>query len=106
MKQSVRPAEDEAEQAVIKIFEENHRVYGTRKIKAELKKLDMTVSRRRIGRLMKKNGLVSVYTIAQYKLHKSQCNESEINNVLKPGIQERNTFRSCCIRPDLRPGCR
>lgn len=77
-----RPAEDEVEQAVIKIFEDNQRVYGTRKIKAELKKLDMIVSRRRIGRLMKKNGLVSVYTVAQYKPHKSQCNESGVKNEL------------------------
>lgn len=77
-----RPADDKVEQAVIKIFNDNHRVYGTRKIKAELKKLNMIVSRRRIGRLMKKNGLVSVYTVAQYKPHKTKCNESGVKNEL------------------------
>lgn len=77
-----RPTHDSAEEAVIKIFHGNKRVYGTRKIKIELKKQGMVVSRRRIGRLMKKNGLVSVYTVAQYKPHKTKCNESEIQNEL------------------------
>jgi len=77
-----RTVDNEVEQAVIDIFESNQRVYGTRKIKVELKKLGMTVSRRRIGRLMKKNGLVSVYTVAQYKPNKTACNESEVQNEL------------------------
>lgn len=77
-----RPIDNLVEEAIIKIFENNRRVYGTRKIKVELKKLGMVVSRRKIGRLMKKNGLVSVYTVAQYKVHKTTCNESEIQNEL------------------------
>ena len=77
-----RPVDDSVEEAVIKIFESNRRVYGTRKIKVELKKLGMVVSRRRIGRLMKQNGLVSVYAVAQYKVHRTTCNESEIQNEL------------------------
>ncbi|MGF9801087.1 IS3 family transposase [Brevibacillus agri] len=74
--------DDEVEQAIIRIFGENQRVYGARKIKAKLQEEGMTVSRRRIGRLMKKNGLVSVYTVAQYKPHMSSCNESPIQNEL------------------------
>ncbi len=77
-----RPIDNSAEEAVVRIFESNRRVYGTRKIKIELKKLDMIVSRRRIGLLMKKNGLASVYTVAQYKPHKTTYNESEIQNEL------------------------
>ncbi|QAV15153.1 hypothetical protein BA6348_21730 [Brevibacillus agri] len=75
-------SDDEVEQAIIRIFKENQRVYGARKIKATLQKEGRTVSRRRIGRLMKKNGLVSVYTVAQYKPHKSSCNDSPIQNEL------------------------
>lgn len=71
------------EEAVIEIFENNRRVYGTRKIKVELKKLGMVASRRRIGRLMRQNGLVSAYTVAHYRPHKTRCNESEIQNELK-----------------------
>ncbi|WP_412680718.1 IS3 family transposase, partial [Brevibacillus porteri] len=75
-------SDDEVEQAIIRIFDENQRVYGTRKIKATLQKEGRIVSRRRIGRLMKKNGLVSAYTVAQYKPHKSPCNDSPIQNEL------------------------
>lgn len=77
-----RTIDTSVKEAIIKIFENNRRVNGTRKIKVELKKLDMIVSRRRIGRLMKENGLVSAYAVAQYKKHKSLCNESEIQNEL------------------------
>jgi len=79
---SSRPTDNFVEEALVKIFEGNRHVYGTRKIKVELKKLGLVVSRRRIGRLMKNNGLVSAYTVAQYKPHKSTCNESEIRNEL------------------------
>jgi len=77
-----RPVDDCVEEAVVKIFESNRRVYGTRKTKVELKKQGMVVSRRRIGRLMKENGLVSVYAVAQYKVHKTTCNESKTQNEL------------------------
>lgn len=38
------------------------------------------VSRRRIGKIMKKYGLVSQYTVKQFKLHKTKCNEENIAN--------------------------
>ncbi|WP_419888965.1 IS3 family transposase [Paenibacillus xylanexedens] len=41
---------------------------GTRKIRTKLQEQGYTVSRRRIRRIMKEQGLVSTYTIAQYKL--------------------------------------
>ena len=40
------------------------------------------ISRRRIGRIMKQEGLVSNYTVAQFKPHKAQCNEDKIENVV------------------------
>src|SRR5690625_560451 len=40
------------------------------------------VSRRRISRIMKEQGLVSKYTVAQYKPSKTACNESEVGNIL------------------------
>ena len=42
-----------------RIFRESRNNYGTRKIKKELDKLEWQVSRRRIGRIMKQEGLVS-----------------------------------------------
>ena len=64
------------------IFHKNRRVYGTRKIKKELEKEGHQVSRRRIGRIMKHEGLVSRYTVAQYNPIKDTCNESKIDNVI------------------------
>src|SRR5699024_11755670 len=67
---------------IVDIFKKSRHIYGQRKIKKELQKLGWTVSRRRIGQIMKEQGLVSKYTVAQYKPTKSTCNESEVGNVL------------------------
>lgn len=40
------------------------------------------VSRHRIGRIMKQEGLVSNYTTAQFKPQKDICNESKTQNIL------------------------
>ena len=50
---------DELNDFVVKIFNENQHVYGTRKLKVELAKRTYKVSRRRIARIMRSNGLVS-----------------------------------------------
>lgn len=74
---------DEITPKIIGIFIASRNNYGTRKIKVELKKLGHTVSRRKIGRIMKQNGLVSNYTVAQYKPHATKYNEEKIANGLK-----------------------
>ncbi|HIS63458.1 MAG TPA: transposase [Candidatus Scybalomonas excrementigallinarum] len=63
--------------SVREIFRLSRNNYGTRKIKVESAKEGKIVSRRRIGRSMKQEGLVSNYTIAQYKLHIPKCNEDK-----------------------------
>lgn len=73
---------DEKTPKVAEIFKASRNNYGTRKIKVELKKAGYIVSRRKIGRIMKQNGLVSNYTVAQYKPHVDKCNESKIANEL------------------------
>ena len=62
--------EEELTKLIVKIFKENRNVYGQRKIKKELQKKGWQVSRRRIGRIMKEQGLVSKYTVAQFKPRK------------------------------------
>ncbi|MEQ6391373.1 IS3 family transposase [Bacillaceae bacterium S4-13-58] len=74
--------EEELTELIIDIFKKNRRVYGQRKIKKKLYKKGWQVSRRRIGRIMKEQGLVSKYTIAQFKPKKTTVNESEIGNTL------------------------
>lgn len=68
--------------AIIDIFKASRNNYGTRKIKRELAKINMRVSRRRIGRIMKQEGLVSTYTSTQFHPQKDTCNESKIANVV------------------------
>lgn len=80
-----KKAEDEEiSKEIVRIFKESRNTYGTRKIKKELAKLPepRQVSRRRIGRLMNEMGLVSLYTVAQFKPHKSKCNEAPVKNEL------------------------
>jgi putative transposase len=69
-------------EAVVDIFKSSRNNYGTRKIKVELNKRDYHVSRRRIGRIMRQQGLVSNYTVAQYKPHVDKCNESKVANLV------------------------
>lgn len=72
----------EITEAIINIFKDSRRIYGQRKIKEELKGLGYKVSRRRIGRIMKEQGLVSKYTIAQFKPMKSKVNEDTTTNTV------------------------
>ena len=59
-----KPKKDdlELEQAIVSTFNSNRKSFGTRKIKNELNKLGIIVSRRKICRIMKKYNLISVYT--------------------------------------------
>jgi len=75
-------SDEELTTLIVDIFKKSRNIYGQRKIKKELAKLGWTVSRRRISRIMKEQGLVSKYTVAQFKPTKSTCNESEVGNVL------------------------
>ncbi|WP_156323871.1 IS3 family transposase [Bacillus sp. JCM 19034] len=79
--------EQELNDKILKIFNENRKVYGTRKIKKELLKAGHTVSRRRIGRLMGELGIPSKYAQPSYKPMKSQPNEESVRNVLDQEFQ-------------------
>ena len=81
--ESIEVAEDDSlSEEIKKIFKASRNNYGTRKIKVELKKKGFIVSRRRIGRIMKEEGLVSNYTVAQYKPSKPKVNEEPVKNIL------------------------
>jgi transposase InsO family protein len=74
---------------IIKIFKESRKNYGARKIKVELTKLNYQISLRRIRRIMKEAGLISNYTIKQYKVHKTTCNNDDIANIVKREFNNR-----------------
>ena len=81
--------EDGLRPAVIDIFKSSRSNYGTRKIKAELKRKGIVTSRRRIARIMKLEGLVSRYTVAQYRPQRSTCNEEKTANMLQRDFNNR-----------------
>ena len=72
----------ELENHIIGIFKESKNNYGSRKIKVELAKIGYKVSLRRIRKYMDLNGLVSNYTVKQFKVHKETYNEDKIKNKL------------------------
>ncbi|MDN6345314.1 MAG: IS3 family transposase [Tetragenococcus koreensis] len=77
-----KASEADLEQAIIEEFAKSRNSYGTRKLKIELAKRGFTVSRRRIGRIMKKFNLVSNYVQRKYKVHSKGTNQTQIDNLL------------------------
>lgn len=94
-----RPKEEKETAAIVKIFRKNRKAYGTRKLKVKLLEQGFLLSRRRIGRIMKEQDLVSTYTLAQYKPHKTTCNESSTANVLNREFEQ--TERQRFVVSDL-----
>ncbi|HFI0304969.1 TPA: IS3 family transposase, partial [Streptococcus suis] len=75
-------SEADLEEKVKQIFLESKSRYGARKIKQCLATDGITLSRRRIRRIMKRLNLVSVYQRASFKPHSKGKNESPIPNLL------------------------
>lgn len=89
-KKKTRVINTKLENAIISIFRDSKNNYGSRKIKIELKKLEIIASRRKIREIMKKYRLVSNYTVKQYKVHKNSCNEDKISNVVNREFNDRD----------------
>ena len=85
---SMRGRKDEPKQPdpltpeVFLAYESNRSAYGARKIKAALERRGFRASRRRIGRIMKENGLVSAYAKAKFKAHAGSANEADLPNIV------------------------
>jgi len=88
-----KSSDEELTTLIVDIFKNSRDIYGQRKIKKELEKLGWTVSRRRISRIMKEQGLVSKYTVAQFKPSKTTCNESEVGNVLNREFEQEQELK-------------
>src|SRR5699024_5089453 len=90
----IRDVQDEdLTNLIVDTFRNSRDIYGQRKIKKELEKLGWQVSRRRIGRIMKEQGLVSKYTVAQFKTTKSSVNESQIGNKLNREFNQNEALK-------------
>jgi len=83
----------ELENAVIKEFSKSRNNYGTRKLKIVLNRRNFVVSRRRIGKIMKKYGLVSKYTLRQSPKKKSTTvNNDAVANIVNREFDEREKY--------------
>ena len=83
LKEQEKSAEEQKlKEEILVIFNKNRKVYGTRKIKDALSKAGYTVSRRRIGRLMRELGIQSKYAQPSYKPMVTKPNEDPIGNLL------------------------
>ncbi|WP_070128017.1 IS3 family transposase [Bacillus mycoides] len=91
-KRALEKEEKELSKEIPLIFKKSRNKYGTRKTKKELAKLvhPKPISRHRIGRFMNQFGLVSNYTVAQYKPHHSMYNESSVKNELQRQFNQEN----------------
>lgn len=73
--------------------------YGSRKIKASLERSGVTVSRRRVCRIMRENGLVSAYGRKRFKVHPGAVNEADVPNVVARGFDGRAPRTHICSDP-------
>lgn len=91
-KKKQRKTDSRLENEIIRIFKSSRNNYGSRKIKKELIKLEIIASRRKIRQVMKKYNLVSNYTVKQFKVHKTGCNNDKIDNVVNREFNNRNNL--------------
>jgi transposase InsO family protein len=63
-------------------FKKGKQTYGTRRIQAELRKVGIIASRRKISKIMIEHNLVSVYTKVKYKHFPTGSNEEAVINIV------------------------
>lgn len=60
--------------------------YGARKIKAALERRGVTASRRRIGNIMREQGMTSAYARRRSESHGTRADEAKLANLLDPRV--------------------
>lgn len=90
----VKKGEASLEEIVETIFYQSRKNYGTRKIKKELEKHDIILSRRKIGKIMARRRLTSNYTKATFKPVETTVNEAETANKLNRQFSEREPLEA------------
>lgn len=92
-----RPAApDPAAPAVVAAHAASKGRYGSRKIKASLERSGVTVSRRRVCRIMRGNGPVSACGRKRFKVHPGAVNEADVPNVVARGFGGRAPRTHIC----------
>lgn len=81
---------DEHTDLVVKVFHDSHQIYGARKIKKACEDQGVILSRCRIGRIMAEEGLVSRYTVAQFKSRRQDVNRDDAKNIIDQDFEGRS----------------
>lgn len=81
-KKEQRKVNVELEIAVTRIFYNNKKAYGTRRIRKFLHKEGFRVSRKTTSKIMKKYQLVSSYQIKKYRLYAPKVNNQPLQNLV------------------------
>lgn len=68
------------------IWRDSRERHGARKIKAALERKGVTASRRRIGGIMREQGMTGAYTRRRSEPHRTRVNEARLANLLDRGF--------------------
>ena len=63
------------------VWRDSHERYGARKIKAALERRGVTASRRRIGNIMREQGMTSAYVRRRSEPHRTRADEARLANL-------------------------
>lgn len=89
-RKEITQADKAVENSVIEKFHENRKAYDTRRLKVALELQEVRLSRRKIGKVMAKYGLVSRYTKASFKPQKTAVNNESCENVLDRDFNQKS----------------
>ncbi|MGL5042539.1 MAG: IS3 family transposase [Culicoidibacterales bacterium] len=90
MCKEITQADKTVENAVIETFHSNRKAYGTRRLKIALASQKVILSRRKIGKIMAKYGLISRYTKANFKPQKTAANNETCENLLNREFNQKD----------------
>lgn len=78
--------------------------HGARKIKAALERRGVTASRRRIGGIMREQGMTDAYARGRSEPHGTRADEAKLANLPTPRVRRLRPAHASGGRPDVREG--
>lgn len=84
----------ELEIAIIRIFYDNKKAYGTRRIRISLHKEGIHVSRKTISKIMEKHNLVSSYQTKKYRFHAAKVNDKPSQNLINQNFNHHELHKT------------
>ncbi|KAB5755002.1 transposase [Bifidobacterium adolescentis] len=78
--------------------------YGARKIKAALERRGVTASRRRIGGIMREQGMTGAYARGRSEPHRTRADEAGLANLPDPRVRRLRPAHASGGRPDVCEG--